>query len=77
MGKSKSGFPNPVFHFFFWGGGGEEGGVQGGKSKNGSRIHKIHTQGGFCGSNPDLDFCDTQSKRFFGKGFQRSIFDLM
>ena len=46
-----------------------------GKSKNGSRIHKIHTQGGFFGSNPNPDFWDSQSERIFGKGFEKSIFD--
>ena len=34
-------------------------------SKNGSWIHKIHTQGGFVGSNPSPDFSDSQSERFF------------
>ena len=47
----------------------------GGKSKNGSWIHKIHIQGGFFGSNPNPDFWDSQSERFFGKGFEKSIFD--
>ena len=47
----------------------------GSKSKNGSWIHKIHTQGGFFGSNPNPDFWDSQSERFFGKGFEKSIFD--
>ena len=42
-----------------------------GKSKNGSWIHKIHTQGGFFGSNPNPDFWDSQSERFFGKGFEK------
>ena len=65
LGKSKSGFPNPKtdFAFFF------------SKSKNGSWIHKIHTQGGFFGSNIYPDFWDSKSERFFGKGFEKSIFD--
>ena len=42
-----------------------------GISKNGSWIHKIHTQGGFFGSNPNPDFWDSQSERFFGKGFEK------
>ena len=60
-GKSKSGFPNPKtdFEFFL------------GKFKNGSWIHKIHTQGGFFGSNPNPDFL----KSFLGKGLEKSIFD--
>ena len=33
--------------------------------------HKIHTQGGFFGSNPNPDFWDSQSERFFGKGFEK------
>ena len=41
-GKSKSEFPNPKTDFAFLGG----------KSKNGSWIHKINTLGGFFGSNP-------------------------
>ena len=66
MGKSKSGFPNPKTDFA---------GFLGGKSKNGSRIHKVHTQGGFFGSNSNPNFRDSQSERFFGKGFEKSIFD--
>ena len=38
-----------------------------GISRNGSWIHKIHTQGGFFGSNPNPDFWDSQSERFFGE----------
>ena len=66
-GKSKYGFPNPnpdfriqkrILSFL-------------GQSKNGSWIHKIHTQGGFFGSNPNPDFWDSQSERFFGKGFEK------
>ena len=47
------------------------------KSKNGSWIHKIHTQvDSSCGSNPNADFWDSQSERFFfWKGFETSIFD--
>ena len=52
-------------------------------SKNGSWIHKIHTQGGFVGSNPSPDFSDSQSERFFWgggggggwEGFEKSIFN--
>ena len=46
-----------------------------GKSKNGSWIHKIHTQGGFLGSNPNPDFWDSQSDRFSRKWFEKSTFD--
>ena len=46
LGKSKSGFPNPKRDFL-------------GKSKNGSWIHKIHTQGGFFRSIPNPDFSDS------------------
>ena len=46
-----------------------------GKSKHGSWIHKIHTQGGFFGSNPNPDLWDSQTERYFGKGFEKSIFD--
>ena len=46
-----------------------------GKSKNGSWIHKAHSQDGFFGSNTNPDFRDSQSERFFGKGFEKSIFD--
>ena len=42
-----------------------------GISKNGSWIHKIHTQGGFFRSNPNPDFWDSQSERLFGKGFEK------
>ena len=45
-----------------------------GKSKNTSWIHKIHTQGGFFGSNPNPDFWDSKSERFLGEGFEKSIF---
>ena len=45
------------------------------KSKNGSWIQKIHSQGGFFGSNPIPDFRDSKSERFFGKGFEKNIFD--
>ena len=64
-GKSKYGFPNPKTDFEFCLG----------KSKNGSWIHKIHTQVGFFGSNPNPDFWDSQSERFSGKGFEKSIFN--
>ena len=64
LGKSKSGFPNPNTEFVGFLG----------KSKNGSWIHKIHTLGGFVGSNPNPDFWDSQSERFLGKGFENSIF---
>ena len=47
----------------------------GGKSKNGSRIHKVHTQGGFFGSNSNPKVRDSQSERFFAKGVEKSIFD--
>ena len=63
LGKSKSGFPNPNTEFVGFLG----------KSKNGSWIHKIHTLGGFFGSNPNPDFWDSQSERFLGKGFENSI----
>ena len=77
-GKSKSRFPNPNPDFRiqkrifesrngFW--------VFLGKSKKGSWIHKIHTLGGFFGSNTNPDFQDSQSERFFGKGLEKSIFD--
>ena len=49
--------------------------IRNSESKNGSWLHKIHTQGGFFGSNPNPDFWDSQSERFFGKGFEKSIFD--
>ena len=64
LGKSKSGFPNPNTDFagFL------------GKSKNESWIHKIHTLGGFFGSNPNPDFWDWQSERFGGKRFENSFF---
>ena len=43
-----------------------------GKSKNGSWIHKIHIQGGFFGSNANLDFWDSQSEWFFlGKDLKK------
>ena len=42
-----------------------------GISKNGSWIHKIYTQGGLFRSNPNPDFWDSQSERFFGKGFEK------
>ena len=45
------------------------------ESKNGSWIHKIHTPGGFFASNWNPDFWDSQSERFSGKGFEKSIFD--
>ena len=32
--------------------------------------HKIYTQGGFFGLHPNPDFWDSQSERFFGKGFE-------
>ena len=64
LGKSKSEFPSPNTEFVGFLG----------KSKNGSWIHKIHTLGGFFGSNPNPDFWDSQSERFFGKGFENSIF---
>ena len=35
----------------------------------------IKTQGGFFGSNTYPNFWDSQSERFFGKGFEKSIFD--
>ena len=35
----------------------------------------IKTQGGLFGSNTYPDFWDSQSERFFGKGFEKSIFD--
>ena len=63
-GKSKSEFPNPKTDFAFWGG----------KSKNGSWIHKINTLGGFFGSNPIRSLRFT-IWTFFGKGFEKSIFD--
>ena len=65
FGKSKSGFPNPKADLAF----------SLDKSKNGSGIHKIHTQGGFFELNPNPDFWDSQSERIFGKGFEKSIFD--
>ena len=49
-----------------------------GKSKNGSWIHKIHTFSEFFGSNPNSNFWDSQSSQsghFFGKGFEKGIFD--
>ena len=46
-----------------------------GMFKNGSWIHKIHSRGGFVGSNPNPDFWDSKSECFFGKGFEKSIFD--
>ena len=39
--------------------------IFGGKSKNGSWIHKIHTLEGFFGSNPNQEVWDSQSGRFF------------
>ena len=39
--------------------------IVGGKSKNGSWIHKIHTLEGFFGSNPNQEVWDSQSGRFF------------
>ena len=63
-GKSKSEFPNPKTDFAFLGG----------KSKNGSWIHKINTLGGFVGSNPIRSLRFT-IWAFFGKGFEKSIFD--
>ena len=39
-----------------------------GKSKYGSWINKIQTQGGFFGSNPNPEFWDSQSERFFFGG---------
>ena len=44
-------------------------------SKNESWILKIYTLGGVFGSNPNPDFWDSQSEHFFGKGFEKSIFD--
>ena len=44
--KSKSGFRNPKTDFPVFLGGGRGGGV-GGKYKNGSWLHKIHSRGGF------------------------------
>ena len=46
----------------------------GGKSKNGSWIHKINSLGGFFGSNPIRSLRFT-IWAFFGKGFEKSIFD--
>ena len=43
--------------------------------EKGSWIHKIHALGGFFGSNSNPDFWDSQSERFYGKGFEKSIFD--
>ena len=37
--------------------------------------YKIHTQGGFLESNPNPEFWDWQSERFFGEGFEKIIFD--
>ena len=42
-----------------------------GISKNESWIHKIHTQGGFFGSNPNPDFWDSQSERFLVKDLKK------
>ena len=63
LGKSTSGFPNPKTDFavFFWQ-------IQ-------KKDHKIHTLGGFFGSNSNPDFWDSQSERFYGKGFEKIIFD--
>ena len=35
----------------------------------------MHTQGGFFGSDPNPDFWDSQTERFIGKGFEKSIFE--
>ena len=44
------------------------------RSKNGSWIQSIQTQGGSFGSNLNPDFSDSWSKRFLGKGFEKSVF---
>ena len=44
------------------------------RSKNGSWIQSIQTQGGSFGSNLNPDFSDSRSKRFLGKGFAKSVF---
>jgi len=44
------------------------------RSKNGSWIQSIQTQGGSFGSNLNPDFSDSWSKRFLGKGFAKSVF---
>ena len=65
MGKSKSGFPNPKTDFaFFWA-----------NRKTDHESKNVHTEGGFFGSNSNPNFRDSQSERFFGKGFEKSIFD--
>ena len=49
--------------------------IRNSESKNGSWLHKIHTQGGFFGSNPNPDFWDSQSERvFFGKSIWKKYF---
>ena len=45
------------------------------KSKNGSWIQRIHTSSGFFRSNLKLDFWDSWSQHFFGKGFEESASD--
>ena len=42
-----------------------------GKSKNGSWIHKIHSQGGFFGSNTNPDFRDSDLSVFLGKDLKK------
>ena len=44
------------------------------RSKNGSWIQSIQTQGGSFGSNLNPDFSDSWSKRFLGKEFAKSVF---
>ena len=64
LGTSKSGFPNPKKRFY----------VFLGKSKNWSRIHKIHAIGEFFGSNPIRTFQIHHLTIFFWKGFEKNIF---
>ena len=45
-----------------------------GKSKNGSWIHKIHSQGGFFGSNTNPDFRDSRSECFFWESIWKKYF---
>ena len=59
LGKSKSAFPNPKRDCALFF-------VQ---------LQKIHVLGGLFGSYPNPEFRDSQSERFFGKGFEKSIFD--
>ena len=74
MGKSKSGFPNPKADFavfFFWGGGG-------GANKNPKADHESIKATFSSDSSDQIQIRIFEIRNlsgFFGKGFEKSIFD--